>query len=182
MAFELQPTLENERIRVEPLCPDDFEALYAVASDPLLWQQHPNRYRYRREQFATFFQGAVESQSALRVLDNVSRTLIGCSRYYDLDESKREVAIGYTFVARSHWGGASNRALKSLMLEHAFGFVDRVIFHVGAVNLRSRKAMEKLGAVVIGEIAMSYYGEQSHPNIVYKIDKGDWRSRPQPTG
>jgi RimJ/RimL family protein N-acetyltransferase len=174
MAFELQPTLENHWIKLEPLESRDFEALYAVASDPLIWEQHPNKNRYQREAFALYFKGAMESGGALRIIDAQSGTLIGSSRYYDWDGVQRSVAIGYTFIARSHWGGRANREVKTLMLEHAFRFVERVIFHVGALNLRSRKAMEKLGGVLIGEVAMSYYGEQSHPNVVYKIDCVEW--------
>jgi RimJ/RimL family protein N-acetyltransferase len=174
MEMDLQPTLENSWIKLEPLDPGDFEALYSVAADPLIWEQHPNKNRYQREVFATFFQGAIESGGALRVIDNRTGTLIGSSRYYDLDAAQRVLAIGYTFIARRNWGGEYNRALKSLMLDHAFQCVDRVIFHVGAANLRSRKAMEKLGAIHIGEAAVSYYGEQSHQNVIYKIDAADW--------
>jgi len=174
MGFALQPRIENAWIRLEPLNLSDFEALYEVAADPLIWEQHPNKDRYQREVFAVYFRGAIESGGAFRVIDNATGTLIGSSRYYDLDEARRVVAIGYTFIARSHWGGLYNRALKTLMLEHAFQFVDRVIFHIGVDNLRSRRAMEKLGGVHIGEEAVSYYGEQSRPNAVYKIDRADW--------
>jgi RimJ/RimL family protein N-acetyltransferase len=179
MRFELQPNIENPWVRLEPLVPGDFEALYAVASDPLIWEQHPNKNRYQREVFATYFKGAIESRGALRIIDNSTGVLIGCSRYYEWDEAARSIAIGYTFIARSHWGGRTNRALKTLMLEHAFKFVDRVIFHVGAGNLRSRKAMEKLGGELIGEAAVAYYGEASNLNVIYKIDREYWtRSKP----
>jgi len=174
MPFELQPRIENPWIKLEPLAQSDFDALYSVASDPLIWEQHPNKNRYQRDIFATYFKGAIESGGAFCVIDNATGTLIGSSRYYDLDEAQRIVAVGYTFIARDHWGGHYNRALKTLMLDHAFQFVDRVIFHVGANNWRSRKAMEKLGGVHIGEAAVSYYGEQSHQNVVYKIDGVDW--------
>ena len=178
MAFELQPRIENRLIKLEPLVPGDFDALYSVASDPLIWEQHPNKDRYQRDVFATYFKGAIESGGALRVIDNTTGILIGSSRYYDLDEIKRVIAIGYTFIARDHWGGQVNRALKTLMLEHAFRFVDRVIFHVGVNNLRSRKAMEKLGGVYMGEAAVSYYGEPSGQNVIYEIDRAGWaRSR-----
>lgn len=182
MAFELQPRIENPSIKLEPLAAGDFEALYRVACDPLIWEQHPNKNRHQRDVFAVYFQGAIASAGALRVIDNSSGALIGSSRYYDLNEAEGSVAIGYTFIARSHWGGGANRALKSLMLEHAFRFVERVIFHVGAVNVRSRKAMEKLGAVHFGEVTMSYHGEQSHPNVIYKIDRLDWAEASQARG
>jgi RimJ/RimL family protein N-acetyltransferase len=174
MAFDLQPSLEDGALRLDPLRPSDFDALYAAASDPLIWEQHPNKQRYRREVFATYFEGAIDSGGAFKVIDRSTGTVIGSSRYYDLDETQRVVAIGYTFIARSHWGGGVNRALKTLMLDHAFRFVDRVNFHVGAGNMRSRRAMEKLGGVLAGEIEMSYYGEPSLLNVVYRIDAPDW--------
>jgi RimJ/RimL family protein N-acetyltransferase len=180
MAFELQPNIEDATLRLNPLHISDFEALFAAASDPLIWEQHPNKERYRRDVFATYFKGAIESGGAFKVIDKVTGTVIGSSRYYDLDEAQRAVAIGYTFIARSHWGGGANRALKTLMLDHAFRFVDRVIFHVGAGNLRSRKAMEKLGGIEVGEVAMSYYGEPSHTNVVYQIEAADWAASPRP--
>ena len=177
MSFDRQPRLHDELIRIEPLQADDFEPLYAVASDPLIWEQHPNRERYKREVFATFFKGALESGGALRVHDQSSGNLIGSSRFYDVDEARGAAAIGYTFLARSAWGRRYNLALKTLMLDHAFRFVGRVVFHVGVNNLRSRKAMEKLGGVYAGEEVVSYYGEPSSTNVVYGIDKADWSAR-----
>jgi len=178
MSFELQPRIHNKLIRLEPLEPDDFDALFAVASDPLIWEQHPNKDRYQRAVFETFFRGALESGGAFCVLDNVTGELIGSSRYYDLNEAAGEVCIGYTFIARSAWGRQYNRYLKTLMLDHAFRFVNRVIFHVGADNQRSRKAMEKLGGVYVGEAPISYYGEQIKQNVIYQINKDDWSRNP----
>ncbi len=176
MPFELQPHIENELIRLQPLKESDFEALYAVASDPLIWEQHPSRERYKREVFENYFRGAIRSGGAFLVFDNKTGTLAGSSRYYDWNEEKRVIAIGYTFISRAYWGGGYNRALKALMLDHAFRYADTVIFHVGADNIRSRKAMEKLGGVLIGQEDISYYGEKSNPNVVYKIDKKDWKT------
>ena len=173
--FELQPRLENRWIKLEPLAEGDFAALYSVAADPLIWEQHPSKDRWQREVFANFFKGAIESGGAFRVIDNTNAELIGSSRYYDVDAAGRAVAVGYTFLARRAWGGPYNRALKTLMLDHAVGFVDRVTFQVGALNLRSRKAMEKLGATLVGEADVSYYGEQSNPNVTYQINREDWQ-------
>ena len=175
MAFELQPSLHNELILLEPLRPEDFEALYAVASDPLIWEQHPAKERYKREVFAGYFSSGIESGGALRVIDNTNGELIGSSRFYDLDEAQSKVSVGYTFIARSHWARHYNRALKKLMLDHAFRFVKRVTFQVGRDNWRSRKAMEKLGGVYIGEETVAYVpGEQANANVIFKIDASDW--------
>jgi RimJ/RimL family protein N-acetyltransferase len=174
MVFDLQPTLASPWISLRPLRPEDFEPLYAVASDPLLWEQHPSRNRYQRDVFENYFKGAMESGGALLISDHQSGAIIGSSRFYDWDQTKRSIAIGYTFIARSHWGRNYNRSLKALMLDHAFRFVDSVVFHVGANNLRSRKAMQKLGAVLIGEAAISYYGEASNQNVIFSMDRQDW--------
>lgn len=172
--FELQPTIENELIRIRPLREDEFETLYAVAADPLIWEQHPNKDRYQRPVFENYFKGAIESKGAVLVFDAQTGAVIGSSRYYELDEAAGSVAIGYTFIARSHWGGKYNPALKALMLNHAFRFVNQVIFHVGAQNIRSQKALEKLGAKKTDEVVMAYYGEPDRHNFVYRILKEEW--------
>ena len=179
MSFELQPRMQNELIKLEPLEPGDFEILYAVASDPLIWEQHPSKDRYQRLVFENFFKGAMQSGGAFRVIDNTNGELIGSSRYCNHEEAKRQIDIGYTFLARKVWAKHYNRALKTLMLDHAFKHVDRVIFKVGINNWRSRKAMEKLGGIYVGEESVSYSGEPSHPNVIFKIDAADWAKRPR---
>ena len=188
MNIDLQPLLENDLIRIRPLVADDFEALFAVASDPLLWAQHPNKNRYERPVFETFFKGAIESGGAFIIYDKQTGKPIGSSRYYDIEEEKKSVAIGYTFFARDHWGTTFNRAVKTLMLDHAFQYVDTVIFHVGAKNLRSQKAIERLGALKIAELEMEYYGEPERLNFVYEMTRERWstlkssRSNPNSEG
>jgi len=150
MSFDLQPILRGELLGLKPLRPDDFHDLYAVASDPLIWEQHPSKDRYREEVFKEFFREALESGGALIAIDSKDGRVIGSSRFHGYDKEKSEIEIGWTFLARSHWGGAYNREMKQLMLRHAFQFVNRVIFLVGAQNLRSQKAMEKIGGVRMG--------------------------------
>jgi RimJ/RimL family protein N-acetyltransferase len=174
MNFDLQPCIHNEAIRLEPLLADDFESLYAVAADPLIWEQHPDKDRHQRAVFQAYFNTGIASGGAFRVIDQLTGELIGSSRYYDLNETQRKVSIGYTFLARSHWGSHYNRALKTLMLDHAFRCVDQVIFQVGIHNWRSRKAMEKLGGIYLGEELVSYTGEPARPNVIFSIHAADW--------
>lgn len=169
------PTLQNDLVVLQPLAAEDFERLLAVASDPLIWEQHPNPDRYKREVFATYFQGAIESGGALLVSDAATGEVIGCSRFYDYESEQQEVKIGYTFFARRCWGKGYNAEAKHLMLQHAFQYADSVIFHVGAQNKRSRRAMEKLGAEFLGEETVAYYGEAPKQNVVFRIRKGDWK-------
>jgi N-acetyltransferase len=150
MPLEPQPTLTGSLLKLRPLKPEDFDALYAVASDPLLWKQHPAKNRYQRDVFTGFFQEALASGGALVALDARDDRVIGTSRYYGYDAVASEVEIGWSFLARSYWGGAYNREMKHLMLAHAFHFVAMVYFLVGPQNLRSQRAMEKIGGVPAG--------------------------------
>jgi N-acetyltransferase len=151
IAFDLQPTLRGARVELRPLCADDFAALYAVAADPKIWEQHPNPDRWTLPVFTEFFRGAMESKGALLAHDANDGRVIGSSRYHGHDAAKREVEIGWTFLARSHWGGAYNHEMKQLMLRHAFRFVGRVLFVIGAHNARSRRAVENIGATLAAE-------------------------------
>lgn len=147
--LDLQPTLIGTSINLRPLQADDFEALYVAASDPLIWQQHPDSRRYQRDIFEQrYFSGAIASGGALAVIDNHTGGIIGASRYYDRDSSQREIAVGYTFLERKYWGTGANQQMKTLMLAHAFTQARIVWFHVGESNLRSRRALEKLGAIL----------------------------------
>jgi N-acetyltransferase len=143
--FELQPTLKGRMLELRPLTPEDFEALFEAASDPLIWEQHPESDRHTPGVFRRYFDGAIDSGGAFAVVEVKSRRIIGSSRFCGL-EPGREVEIGWTFLERAFWGGTYNREMKSLMLDHAFRFVDRVVFVVGEGNLRSQKALEKIGA------------------------------------
>lgn len=166
----LLPSLADDSISLSPLKVNDLERLYLAASDPLIWINHPSPLRYKREEFLTWFKAALDSQSALVVRENISGKVIGSSRYYEYDQVQSTLAIGYTFLARSHWGGKTNARLKKLMLDHAFQKVKTVWFHVDVRNIRSQKAMEKIGAVFshVAEKALSGGIEQY---VFYKLEK-----------
>ena len=150
MPFDLQPTLTGELLELRPLRRDDFEALYAAASEPLIWEQHPDPDRHTREVFQRYFDGAIQSGGAFAVTDRRTGKIIGSSRYHDYNEPAGEIEIGWTFLERAYWGGTYNREMKQLMLAHAFRFVRRVVFLVGPDNIRSQRAMEKIGGVRAG--------------------------------
>jgi len=137
MSFDLQPTLKGELLVLQPLRPEDFDTLFAVASDPLIWEQHPAKDRYKEEVFRAFFREALQSGGALLAIDAKDGRVIGSSRFHGYDKDKSEIEIGWTFLARSHWGGVYNGEMKRLMLDHAFGFVNSVVFLVGPQNYRS---------------------------------------------
>jgi RimJ/RimL family protein N-acetyltransferase len=176
MNFDFQPTLQNEFVHLRPLTSDDFEILYNVACDPEIWAQHPNKERYKREVFQNFFKGALESKGAFVIYNTQTGQAIGSTRFYDLDTAKSEILIGYTFLAKDHWGSTFNFAAKKLLLTHAFQYVDRVNFHIGATNIRSQRAIEKLGAIKISELEVAYYGEPEKLNFIYQIAKASWKN------
>ena len=168
MSFDLQPVLEGELLRLRPLRPEDFHDLYAVASDPLIWEQHPANDRYKEEVFKGFFREALESGGALIAIDSRDGRVIGSSRFHGYDSDKSEIEIGWTFLARSRWGGAYNGEMKRLMLRHAFRFVNSVIFLVGPQNVRSQRAMEKIGGVRAG----SRLDAKGRESLAYRISRG----------
>ena len=165
MPFDLQPTLKGEHLELRPLRPEDFDDLFAVASDPLLWEQHPSKDRYKEGVFKVFFREALESGGALIALDSRDGRVIGSSRFHGYDQEKSEIEIGWTFLARSHWGGTFNGEMKRLMLRHAFRFVNNVVFLVGPQNLRSQRALEKIGGVRVG----SRLDASGRDSVVYQI-------------
>lgn len=167
MPFELQPILKSEVLELRPLRADDFDALYAVASDPLIWEQHPHSDRYKLDVFRKFFDEAMESGGAFIVLDRKDDRVIGSSRFYCYDLVRSEIEIGWTFLARSHWGGIYNGEMKRLMLTHAFKFVDNVLFFVGSTNLRSQRAVEKIGGVRAG----TKIDPQGLENFIFRITR-----------
>ena len=172
MPIHLQPVhLQNDLVQLIPLAESHFEELYAVASDPLIWEQHPNPDRYQRTVFSNYFDGAIMSKGAFLIKDAQTGVAIGSSRFYDHKPDLKEIKIGYTFFSRACWGKHYNSNVKHLMLAHAFTFVERVVFHVGASNIRSQNAMEKLGAIKTGEEEVAYFGEASRWNFVYEIRK-----------
>ncbi len=167
MPFELQPTLRGELVELRPLREDDFVALFAVASDPLIWEQHPNWDRYQEPVFREFFRVAMESGGAFMVVDRSTGEIIGSSRYNAYDEAASEVEIGWTFLARSHWGGVTNGELKRLMIDHAFRFVNSVYFTIGPTNWRSKKAVEKIGAT----FSEAKDDPSGNERVIYRISR-----------
>lgn len=166
--LDRQPVLEGELVRARPLQPNDLDALWGISSDPLLWEQHPAKDRATPEGFRQWFDDALTSGGALTVIDLADGQIIGTSRYDHYDPDASEVEIGWTFIARSHWGTPYNGDLKRVMLDHAFGSVRTVLFRVHGQNYRSQRAVEKLGAVRSAtEVDPRGFGEV----VVYRLSR-----------
>ena len=178
MSLDLQPTLIGPRLLLRPLTPADREALYAVARDPLLWAQHPAHDRHERPVFDRHFDEALASAGALIALDRDAGDVVGSSRYCFEFALPGEVEIGWTFLARYLWGGGANREMKRLMLRHAFTGVETVMFRVGEHNIRSRRAMEKIGGRLTDRKQSATVGGREVVHVVYTIARADFLGSP----
>ena len=165
MSFDRQPALVGELVELRPLRAEDFDVLYRVASDPLIWEQHPEPNRCEEQVFRRFFDEGLASGGALVALDRATGKIIGSSRYHGYDPERAVVEIGWTFLARAYWGGRYNGEMKRLMLEHAFQWVSRVIFVIGPDNRRSQRAVEKIGGVRGETVIDPHRGDR----VVYEI-------------
>lgn len=177
MSINIQPSLENEKVMLTPLQEKDFDDLYAVAADPKIWEQHPNKDRYKLEVFKVFFDGAIQSKGAFKIVDKTNGEVIGSTRFYDYNEIENTILIGYTFYAIPYWGKGINYGVKTLMLDYIFQFVSIVNFHIGANNVRSQIALEKLGTTKIAEQEVTYFGELPKLNYVYCLTKEEWETK-----
>ena len=175
MQLDRQPALENELVLLRPLAKSDADALYAVARDPLVWEQHPSK-RYERAVFDEFFREAIASRGALLILDTATGQAIGSSRFNQIAGVESAIEIGWSFLARAYWGGNYNRAVKELMINHAFTSAKDVVFHVDLQNIRSQKAVEKLGGVRIMDPKHKHLIKQDPTYCTYRINKNDWKS------
>lgn len=174
MNFDFQPThLHNEIVQLIPLQESDFDRLFELASNPLVWEQHPTPNRYQKEVFEKYYEGAILSKGAFIVLDSQTNDVVGCSRFYDFNADMNSIKIGYTFIGINFWGKDFNKNMKSLMINHAFEKLENVVFEIGASNIRSQIAISKIGAIKIDEQEIIYYGEESKLNFIYQISKRD---------
>ena len=169
MDFDYQPVLRGDLVTLRPLSSDDFDVLFEVASDPAIWEQHPITDRYGEEEFRTYFRDALACGGTLVAVDTSDGRVIGSSRFHGYNAEQNEVEIGWTFLARSHWGGEYNGEMKRLMCRHAFRLVDSVVLLVGPENRRSRRAAEKIGAAPEG----TRPDAGGRPSIVYRLRRSD---------
>ena len=176
LGFTFQPMLEGETISLRPLREDDFDGLYACASDKKIWQGHPSPDRYKHSEFVPYFKASLESQANVVVIDKQTNKIIGLSRYYKVDKTPDDISIGFTFLACEYWGGVTNRELKTLMIDYALEYFPVVWLHVGADNIRSQKAVLKIGAEFVGEQSLHIAGKLGEW-FCYKIEKEKWLKR-----
>lgn len=169
MEPDRQPTLEGELVRLRPSAPDDWDALFGIARDPLIWEVHPAHDRWQEPVFRAYFDAGIASGGALTILDKASGAVIGSSRFDNWKPEADEIEIGWTYIARDYWGGVYNREIKRLMLDHIHRFVGTATFMVGETNFRSRRAMEKTGGVLRPGTELRMMAGAMKPHVVYEI-------------
>jgi RimJ/RimL family protein N-acetyltransferase len=171
MNVNWQPLLENDLLILRPLKAEDFDALFKVASDPLIWEQHPAKNRATKEGFELYFNEGIAMNSAFVVIDKKSGDVIGSTRFALVKESPNAIEIGWTFLDRQYWGSAYNKSMKGLLMDYAFQFVDNVFFYIHEDNYRSQKAVEKLGGVRITELDGVPLSTRPTANVIYRIGR-----------
>ena len=178
--MDRQPVLEGERLTLRPLRESDWDALYAVASDRALWAVHPSHDRWQEPVFRAFFDDAMAKGGALAIVDRSTGAVIGSSRFQFCDRPEEDGAleIGWSFLARACWGKGYNAEFKRLMLAHAFRFVDRVVFRVGADNVISRKAMAKIGGRLTGDSYVEERAGRPVEHVVFEITRESFAEGP----
>ena len=173
-----QPVLEGERLLLRPLRADDWDALFAVASDPLIWEQHPIPDRWLEDVFRGYFDDAMAQGGALVATLRVDHQIVGCSQFRRTPFDPDAIEIGWTFLARQYWGGTANREMKRLMLQHAFESLPRVLFRIGETNVRSRMAMERIGGRLTDLVEASVYRGRPVRHVVYEITRESFANGP----
>ncbi|MEK6154263.1 GNAT family protein [Flavobacteriaceae bacterium 3-367] len=156
-------TLENEAVRLSPLELDNFHELYPIASQPKLVQYSPSDIE-TPEALKNYVTVALEQREMKTsipfiIYDKGKGRHAGCTRYMNIDWHNKVLEIGATWIGREFQGSGLNAQMKFLMLNHAFdemGF-EKVEFRVDERNLRSRKAVEKLGGVLEGIFRKNVY-------------------------
>lgn len=167
--WTIQPILEDELVKLRPLKADDFEDLFTVASDPLIWEQHPVKTRSTGEGFKRFFNESLDSEGAMLIIDKKTGTCIGSSRFKIIDTTSKVIEIGWTFLSRKYWGGTYNKAIKKLMINHALMGFKLVVLYVGRDNIRSQRAVRKIGGKAVSSPTFPWMADKSSGNITFAI-------------
>jgi N-acetyltransferase len=171
MTFNLQPILENDILILRPLQNNDFENLFKVASDPLIWEQHPAKERSQRDGFAVFFNEAIAMKSAFAIIDKQNNEIIGSTRFNAVEETQNAIEIGWSFMARQYWGGFFNKSVKKLLMDYAYDYVENVLFYIHENNIRSQKAVEKIGGTRVTHLENQLLDTKGESTVIYKVAK-----------
>lgn len=181
--MEVRPvTLEGRFVRLEPLADRHVEELWAAGADPSIWTYMavtPTSLEDMRQIIASALeQQARGSQLPFAVIERTSGRAIGSTRYLDIRPRERGLEIGWTWYGIPWQGTVVNSECKLLLLRHAFedlGCV-RVCLKTDARNLRSQRAIERLGAVREGVLRKHMLAQHGvmRDTVYYSILDEEW--------
>jgi len=174
--------LHGESVELLPLQREYFEELYAVAADPKLWEFIPMNSSVRETFDIVYNAALVErergSQYPFVVYHKPTKKLIGSTRFLDILPKDKKLEIGYTWITREYWGTGINFECKLLLLTHCFDIlgVRRVQIKTDENNLRSRKAIEKIGGYFEGILRKDKIKENglSRNSAYFSITDDEW--------
>jgi RimJ/RimL family protein N-acetyltransferase len=169
--FEFQPVLKGDLVTMRPYSDRDWDQLLSVASDPLIWEQHPIHKTWSEGVFRLSIEDALSEHGSLVATETATGRIIGHSRYSTRYVQSGELEIGWSFLARRYWGGPWNRDMKRLMIAHALADWPVVVFRIGEHNLRSRLALERLGGRLLERDYEVRFQGQSLRHVLYAIDQ-----------
>ncbi len=174
MSFSEPIILESENYLLRRLQSEDFTELFKAASNPEIWLQHPEPDRYLLSGFERYFSKIISLQYPFVIIDKKTQQIIGSSSYYDYISEKNDIVIGYTFLKKEYWGGLANSEVKKLMLDFAFKFVHAVYLHVGSKNIRSQKAVLKIGGKLVAEFEKVISGTEKKSMFLYVLSRANF--------
>jgi N-acetyltransferase len=176
--------LKGKFVYLQPLTTSDIPELRTIAKDDRIWEftktlMVNDTYDL---QFADYINVPLNPANAETikafVIHDSTKRIIGMTRYYDIDEKNKRLNIGYTWYIPEVWGKVHNKECKLLLLTYAFEQLEfnRVGFEVAHQNIRSQKAVEKIGGVREGELRKyAYRPDGSLRNtVVFSIINDEW--------
>ena len=184
--FNQDYSLENERVLIRPLVFSDLPYLEKyVLEEPDLWQFSLVAIQDKAD-LEKYIHDAIEARNQKTaypyiVLDKLTQTYVGVTRFYDIQLAFATTQLGYTWYSKKVWGTGLNQACKFLLLEFAFekmGF-ERVEFRADNNNKRSIAAMQKIGCTVEGVLRnhLPMPGGKRRDSIVLSILKEEWTNK-----
>jgi len=175
--------LENESVRLEPLTLENYHNLYEVAGEKDLVQFSPS-YIETPKELKNYVETAIEdlkNKTAIPfiIFDKRVKKYAGCTRYMNINYTNKVLEIGSTWIGKDFQGTGLNPSMKRLMLDHAFDVMgyEKVEFRIDERNIRSRKAVEKLGGIPEGILRKNVYLKNGYKRntCCYGILKEEWK-------
>jgi RimJ/RimL family protein N-acetyltransferase len=164
-------TILTDRYLIRRLETADYSALFKAASDPMIWAQHSEVHRYQEAVFQAYFSKIMGFVPPLIFIDRSTGLVMGSSSFYDYRPEMSRVCLGYTFLETRYWGGSTNLEIKRALIQWALTQVKTVELEISPSNLRSRRAAEKIGAILESQINKQISEGVSQMRCIYIISE-----------